>query len=246
MPRLCYGSAKQINLFCTRLNRKVHLSVFTFQFVSGAGIIFNTREMLRTLGSLGIMWSLGSLGKSPLYPRYPLSPQRSCRLKQAKNSAGIIFNTRKMLRTLGSLGIMWSLGSLGKSPLYPRYPLSPQRSCRLLTSEISAHRAPLPNFLSEGVRCGLDKEIRLDGTYLAYFPFSRMIERSQMTPCHKKEKKLPQDNSQGSMTEFLVRRASDLGICRRLKKRSLLSVNEHFSDKQSVKDDPLSQEIKLV
>ena len=44
----------------------------------------------------------------------------------------------------------------------------------------------IPNFLLEGVRLGLDKEIRLDGTYLAYFPFSRMIERSRMTPYHKK------------------------------------------------------------
>ena len=44
----------------------------------------------------------------------------------------------------------------------------------------------LPNFLSEGVRCGLDKEIAPDGTYLAYFPFGAMIERSQMTPYHKK------------------------------------------------------------
>jgi hypothetical protein len=32
-----------------------------------------------------------------------------------------------------------------------------------------------------------------------------------------------------------------LGICRGLKKRNLLEVNEHFSDKQSVKYDPLSQ-----
>ena len=48
--------------------------------------------------------------------------------------------------------------------------------------------APLsrPNFLSEGVSCGLDKEIALDGTYLKYFPFRAMIERSQMTPYHKK------------------------------------------------------------
>ena len=41
-------------------------------------------------------------------------------------------------------------------------------------------------FLSEVVRCGLDKEIALDGTYLKYFPFRAMIERSQMTPYHKK------------------------------------------------------------
>ena len=34
-----------------------------------------------------------------------------------------------------------------------------------------------------------------------------------------------------------------MAICRRLKKRSLLEVNEHFSDKQSIKDYPLSQEI---
>ena len=41
--------------------------------------------------------------------------------------------------------------------------------------------------------------------------------------------------------KFIVRRMSDLAICRRLKKRSLLEVNEHFSDKQSAEDDPLSQ-----
>ena len=32
MPRLCYGSAYQVNLLCSRLNRKVQFSVFTFQF----------------------------------------------------------------------------------------------------------------------------------------------------------------------------------------------------------------------
>ena len=48
--------------------------------------------------------------------------------------------------------------------------------------------APRPNFLSEGVRLGLDKEIAPDGTYLAYFPFGAMIERSRMTPYHKKLK----------------------------------------------------------
>ena len=26
MPRLCYGSAEQVNLLCSHLNRKVHLS----------------------------------------------------------------------------------------------------------------------------------------------------------------------------------------------------------------------------
>ena len=36
----------------------------------------------------------------------------------------------------------------------------------------------IPNFLSEGIRFGLDKEIAPDGTYLAYFPFGLMIERS--------------------------------------------------------------------
>ena len=41
-------------------------------------------------------------------------------------------------------------------------------------------------FLEEGGRCGLDKEIAPDGTYLAYFPFGAMIERSQMTSYHKK------------------------------------------------------------
>ena len=47
-------------------------------------------------------------------------------------------------------------------------------------------QAPQPNFLSEGVRLGLDKEIAPDGTYLAYFPFGAMIERSRMTSYRKK------------------------------------------------------------
>ena len=39
---------------------------------------------------------------------------------------------------------------------------------------------------SEWCSCGADKEKALDGTYLKYFPFRAMIERSQMTPYHKK------------------------------------------------------------
>ena len=42
------------------------------------------------------------------------------------------------------------------------------------------------SLLSKGVRCGLDKEFGLDGTYLTYFPFSPTIERPQMTPFHNK------------------------------------------------------------
>ena len=45
-----------------------------------------------------------------------------------------------------------------------------------------------PNFLSEGVRCGLDKEKERMGHTIAYFPFALWIERSQMTPYHKKLK----------------------------------------------------------
>jgi len=41
---------------------------------------------------------------------------------------------------------------------------------------------------------------------------------------------------------FVVRRVADLEICRRLKKRSILDVCEHFSDKQSLEDAPLSQQ----
>ena len=44
------------------------------------------------------------------------------------------------------------------------------------------------NFLSEGVRCGLDKEKERMGHTIAYFPFALWIERSQMTPYHKKLK----------------------------------------------------------
>ena len=32
MPRLCYGSAEQVSLLCSRLNRKVHFSPFSFHF----------------------------------------------------------------------------------------------------------------------------------------------------------------------------------------------------------------------
>ena len=42
-------------------------------------------------------------------------------------------------------------------------------------------------------------------------------------------------------SKFIVRRVSDLAICRRLKKRSLLEVNEHFSGKRSAEDNPLFQ-----
>ena len=45
-----------------------------------------------------------------------------------------------------------------------------------------------PNFLSEGVRCGLDKEKERMGHTIAYFPFALWIERSQMAPYHKKLK----------------------------------------------------------
>ena len=41
MPRLCYGSAEQVNLLCSHLNRKVQFSVFTFHFI-------NSREALLT------------------------------------------------------------------------------------------------------------------------------------------------------------------------------------------------------
>ena len=65
---------------------------------------------------------------------------------------------------------------------------------------LKSHPTAQPNFLSEGVRLGLDKEIAPDGTYLAYFPFGAMIERSRMTPYHKKlqpllELKVPERKS---------------------------------------------------
>ena len=33
MPLLCYGSAEQVNLLCSHLNRKVQFSLFSFHFV---------------------------------------------------------------------------------------------------------------------------------------------------------------------------------------------------------------------
>ena len=38
--------------------------------------------------------------------------------------------------------------------------------------------------------------------------------------------------------KFIVRRVSDLAICRRLKKRSLLEVNEHFQTSKALKMTP--------
>ena len=57
-----------------------------------------------------------------------------------------------------------------------------------------------PISCQKGCRCVLDKEIAPDGTYLAYFPFGAMIERSRMTPYHKKlqpffELKVPERQS---------------------------------------------------
>ena len=52
------------------------------------------------------------------------------------------------------------LSKLIKLPKFPNKPASSQHSA---------------NFLSEGVSCGLDKEIALDGTYSKYFPFRAMI-----------------------------------------------------------------------
>ena len=42
------------------------------------------------------------------------------------------------------------------------------------------------NFLSEGVRCGLDMKIARMGHTFTYFPFGLLIERSQMRRYHKK------------------------------------------------------------
>ena len=42
------------------------------------------------------------------------------------------------------------------------------------------------NFLSEGVRLGLDMKIARMGHTSMYFPFGLLIERSRMTPYHKK------------------------------------------------------------
>ena len=67
---------------------------------------------------------------------------------------------------------------------------SVQDSCRLeQAKQTQTLRVALPNFLSEGVRCGLDKEIAPDRTYSAYFLFGAMIERPQMTPYHKNKRR---------------------------------------------------------
>ena len=102
---------------------------------------------------------------------------------------------------MGTEGIM---GLFPEIPAFPAFPEIPENSPKKAkpfnkphlpnpTTPISCQKGSglaslgaLPNFLSEGVRLGLDKEIAPDGTYLAYFPFGAMIERSRMTPYHKK------------------------------------------------------------
>ena len=44
----------------------------------------------------------------------------------------------------------------------------------------------LSNFLSEGVRLGLDMKIARMGSTKMYIPFWLLIERPRMTPYHKK------------------------------------------------------------
>ena len=46
--------------------------------------------------------------------------------------------------------------------------------------------SPLFNFLSEGVRLGLDMKIARMGSTKMYVPFWLLIERPRMTPYHKK------------------------------------------------------------
>ena len=80
------------------------------------------------------------------------------------------------------------------------------------------------------------------GAYIRYYAHLRILR----TPTthhhifHTNCKNTPPTSAQG---QFLVRRAVDVVVGRRLKKRSLLYVNEHFSVKPNAADAPLSQEI---
>ena len=81
------------------------------------------------------------------------------------------------------------------------------------------------------------------GAYIRYYAHLRILR----TPTHHhifhtNGKNTPPTSAQG---QFLVRRAADVVVGRRLKKRSLLYVNEHFSVKPNFADAPLSQEITL-
>ena len=60
---------------------------------------------------------------------------------------------------------------------------------------------------------------------------------------HLSASTMPQFLPTAARDQFLVRRAADVAVGRRLKKRSLLEVNEHFSGKPNGADAPLSQEI---
>ena len=79
------------------------------------------------------------------------------------------------------------------------------------------------------------------GAYIRYYAHLRILR----TPTHHhifhtNGKNTPPTSAQG---QFIVRRAADVAVGRRLKKRSLLGVNEHFSVKPNAADAPLSQEI---
>ena len=80
------------------------------------------------------------------------------------------------------------MGLSPEIPIIPAFPEIPENSPKKAKpfNNTNLPQAPQPNFLGEGVRLGLDKEIAPDGTYLAYFPFGAMIERSRMAPYHKK------------------------------------------------------------
>ena len=86
---------------------------------------------------------------------------------------------------MGTEGIM---GLFPEIPIIPAFPEIPENSPQKAEpfKNTNLPKPFNPNFLREGVRLGLDKEIAPDGTYLTYFPFGAMIERSRMTPYHKK------------------------------------------------------------
>ena len=67
MSRLCYGSAEQVNLLCSHLNRKVPFSPFRFQFFSSSPRwVVPTVARVLFLIPVEIVGIVGNLvGKSP-------------------------------------------------------------------------------------------------------------------------------------------------------------------------------------
>ena len=106
-----------------------------------------------------------------------------------------------------------------KFPIFPRLPK--------FSDKQSIKDCPLsPQIIccQSGANLPPIKILEWMGHTIMYFPFSPMIEVAKERPYHNK---------------ISCQKGSDVTVGRRLQKRSLLPVNEHFADKPNAADVPL-------